>query len=154
MMSGVELGLVVVVAAVISAGLVIVLLPWLRHRLLAHPNARSSHVAPTPQGGGIAVTTATVVVAAGGMALGLIGPTFNPTMLWIVLGAVTFIALVGAVDDIHTIEVAPRLALQAIAAGTVIACLPAELRIVPQLPWWTERALLLIACLWFVNLTN
>jgi UDP-N-acetylmuramyl pentapeptide phosphotransferase/UDP-N-acetylglucosamine-1-phosphate transferase len=25
---------------------------------------------------------------------------------------------------------------------------------VPQLPWWPERALLLIACLWFVNLTN
>ena len=36
----------------------------------------------------------------------------------------------------------------------MIASLPAELRVVPMLPWWIERALLLLACLWFVNLTN
>jgi len=29
-----------------------------------------------------------------------------------------------------------------------------ELRVVPMLPWWIERTLLLLACLWFVNLTN
>ena len=58
------------------------------------------------------------------------------------------------VDDVRTIEVAPRLLLQALAVGIVIASLPAELRVVPMLPWWVERALLLLACLWFVNLTN
>ena len=36
----------------------------------------------------------------------------------------------------------------------MIASLPPELRVVPMLPWWVERALLLLACLWFVNLTN
>ena len=34
------------------------------------------------------------------------------------------------------------------------AGLPADLRIAPALPWWAERGLLLLACLWFVNLTN
>jgi UDP-N-acetylmuramyl pentapeptide phosphotransferase/UDP-N-acetylglucosamine-1-phosphate transferase len=50
--------------------------------------------------------------------------------------------------------VAPRLVLQAFAVGIVLAGLPSELRVVPVLPWWVERALLLLACLWFVNLTN
>ncbi|MCX7315084.1 MAG: glycosyl transferase, partial [Alphaproteobacteria bacterium] len=51
-------------------------------------------------------------------------------------------------------EVAPRLALQALAVGIMLASLPAEARVVPMLPWWIERTLLLMACLWFVNLTN
>jgi UDP-N-acetylmuramyl pentapeptide phosphotransferase/UDP-N-acetylglucosamine-1-phosphate transferase len=44
--------------------------------------------------------------------------------------------------------------MQALAAAAVIAALPGELRVVPLLPWWVERALLAIAVLWFVNLTN
>jgi hypothetical protein len=28
-----------------------------------------------------------------------------------------------------------------------------KMRVVSMLPWWIERALL-VACLWFVNLTN
>jgi UDP-N-acetylmuramyl pentapeptide phosphotransferase/UDP-N-acetylglucosamine-1-phosphate transferase len=36
----------------------------------------------------------------------------------------------------------------------MLASLPPELRVVPVLPFWVERALLLIGCLWFVNLTN
>ena len=36
---------------------------------LAKPNARSSHRIPTPQGAGIAVVTATLVVAAVSIAL-------------------------------------------------------------------------------------
>jgi len=36
----------------------------------------------------------------------------------------------------------------------VIAALPSDLSIVPWLPWWIERVLLLVAILWFVNLVN
>jgi UDP-N-acetylmuramyl pentapeptide phosphotransferase/UDP-N-acetylglucosamine-1-phosphate transferase len=35
-----------------------------------------------------------------------------------------------------------------------MAALPAELQIFPVLPWWLERALMLIGILWFVNLVN
>ena len=41
-----------------------------------------------------------------------------------------------------------------LAVGVVLAALPAELRVVPLLPWWIERALLLLGGLWFVNLIN
>jgi UDP-N-acetylmuramyl pentapeptide phosphotransferase/UDP-N-acetylglucosamine-1-phosphate transferase len=153
MMNSVELGLIVAAAAAISAGIILALLPLLQRHALAHPNARSSHQTPTPQGGGIAVITATIAVAAGALAIWQ-EPPFDPASLGWVLAAAAFIALVGAWDDIRSIGVAPRLALQTLAVGIVIASLPAELRVVPLLPWWVERMLLLLALLWFVNLTN
>ena len=63
-------------------------------------------------------------------------------------------AIVGAADDIRAIAVIPRLLLQAAGVAIVIAFLPEDLRIVAELPWWLERALLVIGGLWFVNLVN
>ena len=48
----------------------------------------------------------------------------------------------------------PRLFLQAAAVAIVIVALPADLRLVPPLPFWLERALIGLALLWFVNLVN
>ena len=148
------LGLVLPLAALISAGIILALLPVLHRYALAHPNARSSHRYATPQGAGLAVIVAALLVAAIAVAAGLREPPFEPTSLWPVFVAALFIMLVGAADDIWTIEVAPRLLMQALAVAIVIASLPAELRVLPILPWWIERALLLLTCLWFVNLTN
>src|SRR5882724_2387497 len=153
-MNGVGLGLVVTVAAAISAGIILALLPLLHRYAMAHPNARSSHRRATPQGAGLAVIVAALLVAAIATTAGLREAPFEPTSLGLVIGAAVLITIVGAIDDIHTIEVVPRLLLQALAVAIVIASLPAELRILPILPWWIERALLLLACLWFVNLTN
>src|SRR5258708_35908907 len=52
-----------VAAALICAGLIVLLRPLLQRYALARPNARSSHVTPTPQGGGIAVMAATALAA-------------------------------------------------------------------------------------------
>jgi len=153
-MNGFGLALVVTVAASISAGIILALLPLLHRYALAHPNARSSHRRATPQGAGLAVIVATVLVAAGAMAAGLREAPFESTSLGMVFAAAVFIMIVGAVDDIRTIEVVPRLLMQALAVAIMIASLPAALRMLPMLPWWIERALLLLACLWFVNLTN
>jgi UDP-N-acetylmuramyl pentapeptide phosphotransferase/UDP-N-acetylglucosamine-1-phosphate transferase len=150
MMNGAELSLIVTVAAAISAGIILVLRPWLQRYLLAHPNSRSSHRQSTPQGGGIAVIVAALAVAASAATVSL----NDPASLWLVFAATAFLSLVGAADDLWTIEVAPRLLLQTVAVGFMLASLPAELRVVPMLPWWIERVLLLLACLWFVNLTN
>jgi UDP-N-acetylmuramyl pentapeptide phosphotransferase/UDP-N-acetylglucosamine-1-phosphate transferase len=148
------LGLVapLVVAAALSAGLIVLLLPVLRRYALARPNARSSHVEPTPQGGGIAVVVATAVVALAAVLLTL-RPDEGVRLAW-VLGAAALMATVGAVDDMRAMPVLPRLLLQALAVAVVIAALPPDLRVVPALPWWIERALLMIAGLWFVNLVN
>jgi UDP-N-acetylmuramyl pentapeptide phosphotransferase/UDP-N-acetylglucosamine-1-phosphate transferase len=67
---------------------------------------------------------------------------------------VLVMACVGAADDVRPLGVAPRLVLQALAVAAVIYALPSELRVVPDLPWWIERALLFVGGLWFVNLVN
>ena len=140
-----------VVAAVLCAALIVLLRPLLVRYALARPNARSSHTEPTPQGGGIAVIAATVATIA------LAGLWVRPAdayALAIVLAAALFLALVGAMDDLRPLPVLPRLVLQIAAVAAVLAVLPAQLRIVPFLPLWLERGVLLLAMLWFVNLVN
>src|SRR5216683_2774516 len=54
--------LAVLAAAMLSSGIIWAIRPWLLRHALAKPNARSSHRIPTPQGAGIAVIGATLVV--------------------------------------------------------------------------------------------
>ncbi|MDE2331837.1 MAG: glycosyl transferase, partial [Bradyrhizobium sp.] len=68
--------------------------------------------------------------------------------------ATLFIAIVGLADDIKSIEVLPRLLLQAAAVAAIVVTAPGDLRIVPACPLWIERAILLLAGVWFVNLVN
>lgn len=144
---------ILALAAAISAALIVALKPLLVRYSLARPNARSSHIVPTPQGGGIAVIAATIV--AGTAALIFLSPALDQQLqVWILFTAAAFLAVVGAVDDIHTIEVAPRLIMQFIATGLIIALLPNDIHVVPMLPLVIERTLLVIAGVWFVNLTN
>jgi UDP-N-acetylmuramyl pentapeptide phosphotransferase/UDP-N-acetylglucosamine-1-phosphate transferase len=143
----------VVAAALASTGMVVVLLPILKRFALASPNARSSHRVSTPQGGGIAVIAATIIVSVAAVAIG-VPFGLDVSSLWMPFAATALIALVGAIDDVKTIEVLPRLLLQALAVGIAIASVPPDLRVFPVLPWWIERAAMLVAGLWFVNLTN
>jgi UDP-N-acetylmuramyl pentapeptide phosphotransferase/UDP-N-acetylglucosamine-1-phosphate transferase len=139
---------VLLTAALLSAGLIALLRPLLQRYALARPNARSSHVVPTPQGAGIAVIAATLGIA--GASAGLSGLAIPIALL----AATVFIALVGFADDLKPIPVLPRLLLQAAAVGAIIFLAPEELRIAPSSPLWLERGLLLFAGLWFVNLVN
>ncbi len=143
---------IVVAAALLSATLVIVLRPLLKRYALARPNARSSHMVPTPQGGGIAVVTATIAVSIG--MLYSASDEAGTVPLAILFAAVVLIAIVGVVADIYPHYVVPRFLLQALAVATVVFALPEEMRVVPFLPWWIERAALVIGGLWFVNLVN
>jgi UDP-N-acetylmuramyl pentapeptide phosphotransferase/UDP-N-acetylglucosamine-1-phosphate transferase len=134
--------------------MILLLWPLLVRYALVQPNARSSHVVPTPQGGGIAAITAivTVTIFAAPMVHETVSGSFGS--LSIVLAATAFLAVVGMVDDIRTVGVGTRLLLQVLAVLAVIAALPAELRVLPFLSWPVERVLLLLGGLWFINLVN
>jgi len=151
-MSG-QLLLLFLAAAVLTAGCVLALRPLLTRYALTRPNARSSHHTPTPQGGGIAVIVATTITVAGAVVL---APNDFDDLFHFaaVFASVIALAIVGVTDDIHPLEATPRLILQAFAVAIVLAALPAELHIVPLMPWWVERALLFVAMIWFVNLVN
>ena len=141
----------VLAATMLSAGMTWSIRPLLLRHALARPNARSSHRVATPQGAGIAVIAATLVVAAAIMAW---GGAIDLKIPFAVFGASLFIAIVGFADDVNSIPVLPRLLLQAAAVGAIILAAPGDLRIVPACPLWIERGLLLLAGLWFVNLVN
>src|SRR5262249_8499878 len=149
------LGPAALLALFLSFGLILLLLPLLPRLARARPNARPSHRAPAPQGGGIAVMTATLVVAWGAIALSPdLPPIRGSGQFLAVTPATILLILVGAIDDIRSLPVATRLAAQCVAVAAVVAALPDELRVLPQLPWSVERAGLFVGALWFVNLVN
>ena len=145
---------VALVAFFVSLALIVLLRHSLARHALARPNARSSHLAPTPQGGGIAVVAATLAVAWG--AIALLPPFLRDeiSQFAAVAASAALLAVVGAIDDLRSLPAPPRLALQCVAIGVLIAALPMDLRVLPLVPWWVERACLFLGLVWFVNLTN
>src|SRR3984885_10551386 len=95
---------VALAAAAISAIVIRLIRPQLLKHALAKPNARSSHQIPTPQGAGIAVIAATLVIA--GLALAYVADTGFPVVLF---AATLFMAALGFADDIKPVPVLPRL---------------------------------------------
>jgi UDP-N-acetylmuramyl pentapeptide phosphotransferase/UDP-N-acetylglucosamine-1-phosphate transferase len=137
-----------------TAALILLLFPLLRRYALARPNARSSHTIPTPQGGGIAVIAATLVALIGAAySIGGYALASDPHLLAVVAATVG-LAVLGMTDDIRPMAAGPRLALQALAVGLVAATLPADLHVVPALPFVADRVALAFGLLWFVNLVN
>ena len=145
--------LVVVIAAAASVALCVLLRPLLARYALASPNPRSSHKVPTPEGGGIAVVGAAflaVLVAAAGS----IAAPGDLLALWPLAAAVLLLALTGVYDDLFFLSIGARFVLQFIAVAAVLSALPHDMRVVPQLPWWVERAALLLAGVYLVNVAN
>lgn len=143
------------VAAAFAAALLCVLLrPLLQRYALARPNARSSHTVPTPQGGGIAVLAGAFLAIALAFGLSPVEAEAGRALLVVATGA-TVLAVVGAWDDIRPLPASLRLALQAACVGFVLFRAAPELRLFPEfLPLAAERALALVAGIWFVNLVN
>jgi UDP-N-acetylmuramyl pentapeptide phosphotransferase/UDP-N-acetylglucosamine-1-phosphate transferase len=140
--------LAVAIAALISAVITWTSRPLLQRYALARPNARSSHRIPTPQGAGIAVIAATLVVAY------MWAAWANVAIPLVLVITTIVIALVGFADDIVSLPVPVRLVLQAACVGAIVFTAPEEARIVPALPLALERGLILLAGVWFVNLVN
>ena len=136
-------------AAALSALLILALGPWLRRYALARPNARSSHVVPTPQGGGIAIIAATLLVA--GIGLFATGQGLGWEAAILVLATLA-LAAVGAIDDVRPLRPSLRLVIQAAAVSAVVFAAGGQL--FPSIPLGLERGLEIIAGLWFVNLVN
>jgi UDP-N-acetylmuramyl pentapeptide phosphotransferase/UDP-N-acetylglucosamine-1-phosphate transferase len=141
-------------AATLSAALCRLLRPLLERYALARPNARSSHVVPTPQGGGIAV----LLGMFGAAGLIIHGSHWNGTATG-VLGAVaiaTFVlAIIGTWDDIRPLPALLRLGMQTAAVLAVLIWAVPELRLFSTaVPLAFERLFVVLAAVWFINLTN
>jgi UDP-N-acetylmuramyl pentapeptide phosphotransferase/UDP-N-acetylglucosamine-1-phosphate transferase len=139
-------------AAILSAGLIRLLHPLLVRYALARPNARSSHIVPTPQGGGIAVLIATLVSA--GVALVWWTGALGLIALAVPAGAALLLAVIGGVDDVRPLPALSRLLLQGLCVAALVVWSD-PVRLLPDwVPFGAERALLIIAGIWWVNLVN
>jgi UDP-N-acetylmuramyl pentapeptide phosphotransferase/UDP-N-acetylglucosamine-1-phosphate transferase len=141
-------------AATLSAIFCRLLRPLLMQYALARPNARSSHVEPTPQGGGIAVLlgafgSVTLIIIAS-YASELVTGIFS-----IVAASCLVLAMVGAWDDIRPLPALLRLAAQiAVVLAVLIWAVP-DIRLFPAaLPLPIERLFVVLAAVWYINLTN
>ena len=126
-----------------------------RRELLDIPNARSSHSTPTPRGGGLAVVVVVLITA---MALWLGGILGNGTGLAL-LGGGGLMALTGWIDDHRDLPARYRLLMQFLAAAWLVAWLPGHgaLEIAGHglyLDGLAIPALVVIACVWLINLYN
>jgi len=154
-MGSILLGFALLAAsALLTYGLIRFLFPLMERYALARPNARSSHVTPTPQGAGIAVLASLVIV----VALALLIMPLPGDAAWRlagVLAAAVAMGIVGAIDDIRPLPVTPRLVAQFLGVAVVLACLGDGARVLPDwVPLNLERVLLALGMVWFINLTN
>jgi len=153
--SPVSLPVTAVAAALLAYGGIAGIIGWLRQRALAKPNDRSSHTVPTPQGGGIVAVPAAMVVAAA--ALGVSGGDLPAGVPYAAVVAAAALALMvlGFIDDMRGLSVQVRLVGQIAAVTAAVLLMPTELRVLPEIiPLAVERAGLIAAALWFVNLFN
>jgi UDP-N-acetylmuramyl pentapeptide phosphotransferase/UDP-N-acetylglucosamine-1-phosphate transferase len=124
-------------AALLSGGLVAVLIPWLQRGLLDHPNARSSHQRATPRGGGLAF------VLVGSLLTARLGEGREA-----LLPLCCFpLALVGLLDDRFQLPAALRYGVQLLTAILLLA-----LAETPLSPWtWPLTVVAITAVINFFN---
>ncbi len=142
-------------AAVLSCTLTAVVLALARSaRLMDVPNERSSHVVPTPRGGGLAIVLAFL---AGLLALSAFGP--RPSSLFGgLLGAGALVAVIGLIDDRWQLRASTRLSGHIVAALWVLW----HLGKMPPLTMlgravdlvWLGPPLALLYLVWAVNFFN
>jgi UDP-N-acetylmuramyl pentapeptide phosphotransferase/UDP-N-acetylglucosamine-1-phosphate transferase len=127
------------------------LIPILRRRdMLDYPNERSSHFAPTPRGGGIAVT---VSILLAWIALHKVGLAAS-SLVSIALGT-SLLALVSWIDDLRGLPPGVRLVAQGAAVTIGILVLPGTRS---ALEAWLGSTLFFVAAglvwVWWINLFN
>lgn len=134
----------------VSYGLCGALRPLFIRYALARPNARSSHKVPTPQGGGIPV----IVAVLSGVAAALVMGLGDGSALRVLAVATIIVGVLGAWDDVRPLSATVRLIVQGLCVAAVVLGLPPLALSGGLLPGWMETGLIILAGLWFVNLTN
>lgn len=117
--------------------------------LLDRPNDRSSHIIPTPKGGGIVFVGLWCVLQVLAYYWGYL--TIQQVLLF--LPGTVLVALLGFWDDLHELSAKIRFAVQCLAAGL---CVGMTVLICPPLSFFSGVLLffILICFVWSINLFN
>ena len=140
-------------AAVCSWFFLCGLIPQLRRRLLDEPNARSSHLQPTPRGGGLVFVAVSCVSS-------LMALLSGQVVLFAALPLLAApLAFVGLLDDRHNLPISWRYAIQLLTAVLILGVSPLIQRFVLSVVsgcWLLLPALVLlgIAVTAVINFSN
>lgn len=135
-----------VAAAVVALTSIPFVLRWAdRRRIVAVPNARSSHTRVTPVGGGLPITFCVILMVVAGGAWS--ERAFESWWLSVALGA-SAVAAISWVDDMRSVGMGPRLAVHVVAAGLVVAASGVG----GPGPWGALAWV--VAAVWIVGVTN
>jgi len=144
--------IVAFVALLVSLYITRSAIAWARGRLIDVPNERSSHSVPTPRGGGLGIVAGAIAGVATLAAANMLQLRFAGALA---CGCV--IALLGYIDDRHSLSVRIRLVIQALAATAALVLLwplpPLELpgfTVPPAL----AAVLYFLGLVWLTNLYN
>lgn len=114
-----------------------------RLRVIDHPDDRSSHVVPTPRGGGL-------TLAAGALTAAVLVPAFGGSGRTGLLVAAAGFGLIGLTEDLRGVRALPRLMLQFAVAAVSLLWLLEDLG--GPVAW---QILFGLGCLlWLVSYTN
>ncbi len=115
--------------------------------VVAEANSRSMHHGATPTGGGLPLLVAALATSLALWPLTGIHALLLPAAM--LLGGISFL------DDIRPMARWQRFALHFLAGAACLATLaPGQFVFQGVLPWWLDRAVALIALVWFINLFN
>ena len=136
-------GVVAVVTGLVTA----TYMRWAKSvAVLDHPGPRSAHREPSLTGGGVGIVAGVMVGLVG---LGLMG-RLEVLQLVIFLAAL-LLAVVGALDDRHSLSTRSRLVAQVVASSIVLGMAAVE-GLVAEHSVWLPAGLL--ALIWLTNLFN
>jgi Fuc2NAc and GlcNAc transferase len=118
-------------------------------QLVDVPNTRSSHVLPTPRGGGLGI-----VVAFCAALLLLVATRQVDAASAHVLIPALLIALLGFVDDRKSLGIRLRLSVQLVCAVLIVLLATPDIPVVMPLLRWLWLAALVLYAAWLINLYN
>jgi UDP-N-acetylmuramyl pentapeptide phosphotransferase/UDP-N-acetylglucosamine-1-phosphate transferase len=128
---------------------------WAAARLiLDHPNARSSHLLPTPRGGGLAIVA---ITSFGAVVTQVVTQAWPWPMFALFWASAVMVAIVSWFDDVKSLPHGLRLAVHLAAASVMVVVSPAWHEVWVPLAGVVHPPALLqsIACiLWITGLTN
>jgi len=121
-----------------------------RRQIIDHPNERSSHVSPTPRGGGLAI----VILVIGTAVWVMKEAQWSHALVYLLGGLV--IAYLGWRDDVHPLSARVRFAVQGLVAAVSIYGLGYFKTVTIPLVGELELGLVgvIITFLWIIGLTN
>lgn len=137
-------------AAMISGFIVYLIIRFAEKlKLVQAPIARSSHVKPTPTGGGIGIVIAATVIAC-------FLPS-EPSVSWLIPALGFLIAFVGLIDDRHPLPASLRLPVQAAVVALTLIVTNATAALAGDAgPFLHILAglVLIVGGVWWINLFN